>query len=301
MWAAVGVVPAGSLLFFLFPAPGAGAPRPSKSPIFPSPLGPSHSPSLEPCLATHCAQAATDRAQGSSHPSGLSAHLPICPAASESVLLSAPPWPLCSRGSLCVCLTCCSRSAPCPLLISAQLCPCGSLCPLMPISLSVSSLCWVRLFPTSVCPSFCLCILALPVLRRMPSLRMAPGLWKDHPPKPHPRSAPFPRPRALGYLCTCPPPHFRPHRPPNLCRPPTSCFSGRRVGVGQAACSGLLCAPPPRFFPPARLPPSCRLFTSQNEVSCPAPALLRAPHDLFTCPPHQPLSKGTRSHQAPAT
>lgn len=32
LWAAVGVVPAGSLLFFLFPAPGAGAPRPSKEP-----------------------------------------------------------------------------------------------------------------------------------------------------------------------------------------------------------------------------------------------------------------------------
>lgn len=50
-------------------------------------------------------------------------------------------------------------------------------------------------------------------------------------------------------------------------------------------------------MPPALRLTSCLRLTSQNEVSCPAPAPLQAPHDLFTCPPHQPLSEGNRSRR----
>lgn len=68
--------------------------------------------------------------------------------------------------------------------------------------------------------------------------------------------------------------------------------------MGQAPPPGLSC---PLVVSPALLLPSSLVFTSHNEVSCPAPALLQAPHDLFTCPPHQPLSEGNRSRQTPAT
>ena len=154
----------------------------------------------------------------------------------------------------------------------------------MPISLSLPSLCCVRPFLTLVCLSVCP---SLPFLFSPPSpfpgWLLDPG--KTIPPKPCPRPPPFSPPRAPGVPLHLP--TSCQHLPPSLCRP-------LRPGSPQWP-------PVPLLVPLARSPRSCLLLTSPNEVGCPAPALLQAPHDLFTCPPHQPLSKGTRSHQAPAT
>lgn len=202
-------------------------------------------------------------------------HRPASPPPSGSVSLSAPPAPPVPWGSLGVCHTCNFALPPPP----ATLCPAVSL----PVSLRVPSLCC----ETSTL-SVGLSLFALPNIPPSPLPRWLLDSGKSIPqPCPSSSSPPHPEPLVPLPFLTSPPPASTPH--------PASASQGK--GVGRQP-PGLSC---PFVMPPARLPPSCLLLTSQNEVTGPAPALLQASHDLFTCPLHQPLSKGTRSHQAPAT
>lgn len=111
-----------------------------------------------------------------------------------------------------------------------------------PISLSLPSLCCVRLFLTLVCLSVCP---SLPFLFSPPSPlpRMAPGFWKDHPPQILPQTSPLLPTQSPGVPL---------HLPLSFCQP-------RRPAAGR----GLLC---PLVMP----------RPTYRAAACPSPLRMRS-------------------------
>lgn len=119
--------------------------------------------------------------------------------------------------------------------------------------------------------SFCLSILALPILPTIPLPRMAPGFWKDHPPQVLPQTSPLLPTQSPGvYLCT-------------------SHLASANL-VGQAARRGLLCplVMPRPTYRAAACPSPLRMRSVVLPRPCSRPLMIYSPAPRINFCPREP-------------